>query len=138
MFAVVSEPIDPRELEAAVRDDEFGALVTFLGIVRARANDGAAVSGLSYEAYVPMALEEFRLVASEARERFERVNLAMVHRVGELAVGEIAVAVVAASRHRSVAFEACSFAIDALKTRAPIWKKEHYRDGPGLWVANDC
>lgn len=138
MFAIVTEAIDPRALEAAVRTDSCGGIVTFLGVVRDRANDGEAVNGLSYEAYDSMACEEFRRVAEEARERFGEVNLAIVHRIGDLAVGEIAVAVVAASRHRAAAFDACEFAIDAVKARAPIWKKERYLDGSGSWVANEC
>ncbi|MEO9170083.1 MAG: molybdenum cofactor biosynthesis protein MoaE [Candidatus Baltobacteraceae bacterium] len=137
MFAIVREPIDPRALEAGVADASYGGIVTFLGVVRNRANDGETVTGLSYEAYAPMALDEFRSIAAEASERFGEVSLAIVHRVGDLAVGEIAVAVVAGARRRGVAFDACSFAIDALKARAPIWKKERYAGGTGTWVSNE-
>lgn len=138
LFDVVRETIDARALEAALRTDADGGVVTFLGIVRDRANDGGAVTGLSYEAYVPMAIDEFERIANEARERYGTARLAIVHRVGDLAVGEIAVAVVAASRHRGDAFRACEFAIDALKARAPIWKKERYANGSGAWISNDC
>ncbi|MDQ2865461.1 MAG: molybdenum cofactor biosynthesis protein MoaE [Candidatus Eremiobacteraeota bacterium] len=138
MFDVVRTQIDIRDLEAAVRDDSYGAAVTFLGIVRDRASDGTAVTGLSYEAYVPMAVHEFACIADEARERFGDLRIAIVHRVGDLAIGEIAVALAAASRHRGVAFDACEFAIDALKSRAPIWKKEHYASGSALWIRNVC
>ena len=137
-FDVVREPIDVRALEAALRTDADGGVVTFLGVVRDRANDGGVVSGLSYEAYVPMAIDVFERIAGEARERYGEVRLAIVHRVGDLTVGEVAVAVVAASRHRGNAFRACESAIDALKARAPIWKKERYADGSGEWISNDC
>lgn len=138
MFAIVRDPIDPRSLEEAVRTNACGGVVTFLGVVRERANDGEAVTGLSYEAYESMACEEFARVAAEARERFGEVNVAIVHRVGDLGIGEVAVVVAVASRHRAAAFDACEFAIDAVKARAPIWKKEHYVNGPGAWVANEC
>jgi molybdopterin synthase catalytic subunit len=138
VFAIVRSPIDPVRLEAAVRDDVFGAIVTFLGIVRARADDGRAVVGLEYEAYDSMALAEFERVAGEAYQRFGMVRLAIVHRAGRLNVGEIAVAVVAGSPHRAAAFDACEYAIDEVKARAPIWKKELYADGDGRWKANAC
>ncbi|MDP9110634.1 MAG: molybdenum cofactor biosynthesis protein MoaE [Candidatus Eremiobacteraeota bacterium] len=138
MFDLVRTPIDLRMLESAVASDAFGGVVTFVGMVRNRARDGAAVTGLSYEAFVPLAIEEFRRIADEAGSRFGEVRLAIVHRVGDLAVGDIAVAVAAAAPHRQAAFEACEFAIGALKSRAPIWKQEHYADGPDVWVANDC
>ncbi len=138
MLHIGPEAIDPRALEAAARSDSTGGVVTFLGVVRAVASDGRAVRGLSYEAHIEMALEEFSRIRDEARERFDGVHLAIAHRVGDLAIGEIAVAVCAASRHRALAFDACEYAIDALKSRAPIWKKEHYVDGSGVWVANEC
>jgi molybdopterin synthase catalytic subunit len=138
LFAIVRAPIDPARLEAAVRDDIFGAVVTFLGLVRERADDGRLVRGLEYEAHETMALAEFGLVADEAYLRYADVRLAIVHRVGRLSVGEIAVAVVAGSPHRGAAFDACEYAIDEVKSRAPIWKKELYVDGEQRWKANAC
>ncbi|MGC1381240.1 MAG: molybdenum cofactor biosynthesis protein MoaE [Candidatus Baltobacteraceae bacterium] len=135
MFAIQREPIDARALERAVRAGD-GGVVTFLGVVRDRSDDGRTVRGLSYEAFEPMAVAEFEAIDGEARERFGPVRLAIVHRVGELAVGEIAVAVLAAAPHRGAAFDACEYAIDQLKRRAPIWKKEHYADGSDVWRAN--
>lgn len=136
MLAIVREPIDPRALEAAVRTERCGGVVTFLGVVRERSDDGRAVTGLSYEAYDAMALAEFEAIADEARERFGDVRLAIVHRVGELAIGDVAVVVCAASAHRAAAFDACEYAIDALKARAAIWKKERYADGTAEWRAH--
>ena len=132
------EPIDPRALEASVRDDAFGGIVTFLGVVRERADDGRTVTGLAYEAYDAMAVAQFEAIASEARERFGDVRLTIVHRTGELAIGDVAVAVVAAAVHRAAAFDACEYAIDELKARAPIWKMERYAGGGGEWKANAC
>lgn len=138
MFAIVREPIDAERLSAAVRDDVFGAIVTFLGIVRERADDGRPVDGLEYEAYDAMAVAEFETIAGEACQRFGDVRLAIVHRAGRLNVGEIAVAVVAGSPHRGAAFDACEYAIDEVKSRAPIWKKELYADGEERWKDNAC
>lgn len=138
MFRITREPIDARELETAVRDDAFGGIVTFLGVVRERANDGRAVNGLEYEAHEEMALAEFQTIANEVHKRFSGTRLAIVHRVGALNVGETAVAVCAAAPHRGEAFDACEYAIDELKARAPIWKKERYTDGTGEWIANAC
>lgn len=137
VIAIAHETIDPLALERAVRSTAAGATVTFLGIVRETSDDGKAVDGLQYEAHESMARETLETIASEARDRFGDVRLAIVHRVGDLAVGEIAVAVVAASAHRAQAFEACRYAIDELKERAPIWKKEHYTGGASAWKDND-
>ena len=138
MFRIVREAIDMTELTRAVRTDACGAVVTFAGIVRERSDDDRPVNGLSYEAHEPMAVSEFERIAAEVRERFGECNLAIVHRTGDLRIGEIAVGVAAASAHRAQAFDACEYAIDELKARAPIWKKEHYAGGAGEWKANEC
>lgn len=136
MLRIVREPIDPVAVEARARSETCGGIVTFSGIVRDRADDGRAVSGLEYEAFDEMASAEFESIAAEARERFGDVRIMAEHRIGELRVGEIAVVVCAASAHRGEAFSACRYAIDELKRRAPIWKKEFYVDGGGEWKAN--
>ncbi|MGC8485956.1 MAG: molybdenum cofactor biosynthesis protein MoaE [Candidatus Baltobacteraceae bacterium] len=138
MFAIVDGAIDPRALEAAVLAPECGGIVSFSGVVRESADDGRAVTGLRYEAHVAMAEASFREIADEIRARMPDVRLAIVHRIGELVVGEIAVVVAAAAPHRAEAFAAARFAIDALKERAPIWKEEHYRDGAHAWIENRC
>jgi molybdopterin synthase catalytic subunit len=135
-FRIVRGAIDPRSLEGGQRADE-GARVTFLGVVRDRARDGSIVTGLSYEAYESMACAEFARIEVEAREHFGDIRLSIAHAVGELAVGEVAVAVSAAAGHRDAAFDACRFAIDELKRRAPIWKKEHGYGGRAEWVSNE-
>jgi molybdopterin synthase catalytic subunit len=134
-FSIVRGPVDPRRFENVAGAGQ-GALVTFLGIVRNAADDGRAVEGLSYEAYEEMACIEFEAIDAQARERFGDVRLWIAHAVGDLAVGEVAVAVAATAEHRAAAFEACRFAIDQLKERAPIWKKERYPDGTAQWRAN--
>ena len=138
MYRIVDEPLDPQALSAAVADCETarGAVVSFLGIVRDRADDGREVLGLSYEAFAPMAVAEFERIGRETRERFGDVFLAITHRIGDVAVGEIAVAVVVGAQHRRAAFAACEYAIDELKQRAPIWKKERYADGSRAWKNN--
>ena len=138
MLAIVRDPIDPNVLEARVRGARFGAVVTFLGTVRAQSDEGRAVNGLFYEAQEAPAVRVFDAIASEARERWGACEIAIAHRVGELAIGEIAVCVAVASPHRAQAFAACAYAIDELKRRAPIWKKERYADGESEWKSNDC
>ncbi|HTC31102.1 MAG TPA: molybdenum cofactor biosynthesis protein MoaE [Candidatus Acidoferrum sp.] len=136
LFAIVRDPIDPRTLEAAVWSEACGGVVIFLGVVRERAGDGRAVNGLTYEAHEAMALAEFATIAREVSGKFTGVRLGIVHRIGELRVGEVAVAVCAAAPHRAQAFDACRYAIDEVKARAAIWKKERYADGAGEWVSN--
>jgi molybdopterin synthase catalytic subunit len=132
LHRIVHEAIHPHDLGQIGRTGD-GGVVTFLGIVRGDADDGRAVSALCYEAHEAMALEEFAAIAGEARERFGDVRIAIVHRVGDVRIGEIAVAVLAAAAHRAEAFDACEYAIDELKRRAPIWKKERYADGGDAW-----
>jgi molybdopterin synthase catalytic subunit len=132
MFRIVSEPIDVESLRQIVRRGD-GGVVTFLGAVREDADDGRAVSSLWYEAHEPMAVREFEAIANEARRRFGDVRMAIVHRIGRVGAGDVSVAVLAAATHRGAAFEACRYAIDELKRRAPIWKKEQYANGAAEW-----
>ncbi len=136
MFALVRQPIVPRRLEETIRTGDGGA-VTFLGIVRGHSEDGRAVRWLSYEAFEPLATAEFAKIANEARGLFGDLELTIVHRIGTLSAGEISVAVVASAAHRGAAFDACRYAIDEVKRRAPIWKKECYADGSARWRENE-
>ena len=135
-FSISRDPIDVAEVARGVRSDACGAVVTFAGVVRETSDDGRAVSGLSYEAHDTMAIDEFKRIAAEAREQFGLCTVAIVHRTGDLAVGDVAVAVAVAAPHRGAAFDACEYAIDELKRRAPIWKKEQYAGGAGVWREN--
>ncbi len=134
MLAITREAIDVAALVNRRSGD--GGVVTFVGVVRDTAEDGRSVVGLLYEAFEPMAIAEFERIAAEVRERFGDLRLTIVHRIGELSAGDVAVAVVAAAPHRGAAFEACRYCIDELKRRAPIWKKERYADGQAHWKAN--
>jgi molybdopterin synthase catalytic subunit len=136
VFAIVREPIALRALEDVVRSGD-GGVVRFQGIVRGYSEDGTTVTHLWYEAFDAMAVREFQAITAESRERFGDVAMAIVHRIGEVPAGDISVAVLAAAPHRRAAFDACRYAIDELKRRAPIWKKEHYAGGAASWRAND-
>ncbi len=136
LFDITESSLEPDALVRAVRDDASGGLVTFVGYVRATSDDDRAVTGLSYETHRDLAIAEMRAIAAEASERFGHVRMAIVHRVGALAIGEAAVAIAVAAAHRGAAFDACEFAIDELKRRVPIWKKEHYVSGEATWREN--
>ena len=121
-----------EELIQAVREDRDGAVAVFLGTVRNH-NLGRKVLYLEYVAYPEMAVREMEKIRTAALERFDVDRMAMVHRTGRLEIGETSVAVVIASAHREAAIEACRYAIDALKERVPIWKKEFF-DGGDAWI----
>jgi molybdopterin synthase catalytic subunit len=112
---------------------DIGALVTFTGIVRGTA-DGQDLVSMTLEHYPGMTEAELEGVEAEAQARWPLQASLIVHRVGELRPGSNIVLVVAASSHRKAAFQAAEFLMDYLKTRAPFWKKETYRDGQGQWV----
>lgn len=135
-FAVAAAALDAPAIAAGVRDRAHGAVVTFEGVVRASSDEGAPVSGLFYEAHEALALAEFAKIEEEARQRFGDVVLAIVHRTGELDVGETAVVVAAAAAHRAAAFDACRYAIDQVKERAAIWKRERLISGETSWRSN--
>jgi sulfur-carrier protein adenylyltransferase/sulfurtransferase len=135
MFEITSERIDADALRLGVMDRGCGGYTAFEGWVRDH-HQGRAVSGLHYEAYADLARAEGLKILAEAEEQFGPVRLACAHRVGDLAVGELAVWVGAAAPHRDEAFKACRYVIDELKQRLPIWKKEHYIEGQSAWV--DC
>lgn len=135
MFAIVDHAIDSQAVSRVARNGD-GGIVTFYGVVRDRDDDGRTVTALFYEAYLPMALEEFKTIAGEARERFGDIALGIVHRIGLVRAGEVSVAVCAAAPHRESAFKACAYAIDEVKRRAPIWKQEHYGNAAPEWKAN--
>lgn len=130
LVRLVREPIDVTSLAGTTPED--GAACLFVGVVR-NENRGRIVVGLEYEAYEEMALPLMEAIAAEARERFPVTAVRLVHRLGPLAVGEASVAVAVSSPHRAEAFAACRFAIDTLKARVPIWKKEIYADG-SAWL----
>lgn len=133
MIQLTDSPIDLPALLAAVQAPAAGAVVMFLGTVRER-TDGRETHMLEYEAYAPMAQRLLEELEAEARRRWPLVRCAVVHRLGQLAVGQTSVAIAAAAAHREPAFEAARWLIDQIKQRVPIWKKEHRPDGTSQWV----
>jgi MoaE-MoaD fusion protein len=123
-IAVLSEPLDATEVLAVVEGPERGGIVTFAGVVRRQGHHLPDVVRLEYEAYVEMAEQVLSEIAEEIEREWAGTRIAIHHRVGSLAVGETAVVIAAAAPHRAEAFDACRAAIDRLKQRAPIWKKE--------------
>ena len=133
---VQAEPLDLPQLLAFVQGPSLGGVAVFLGTVRDR-HAGRAVVRLEYEAYPEMAEAEIRKIAEDARARFGVARLAVAHRTGPLAIGEVSVAVVVGAEHRKEALEACRFVIDTLKRVAPIWKREVYGDG-AAWIEGEA
>ena len=123
---IVREAIDVAALSRTGPGD--GALCVFTGVVRNH-NDGKAVLYLEYEGYEEMVVSIFEEIAEEARQRFGGTRVRIIHRLGRMEIGEASVAIAVSSPHRAEAFDACRFAIDTLKHKAPIWKKEFYADG---------
>lgn len=130
---VGSEPIDTAAVLARVGAAEDGAAVLFVGIVRDHA-DGRSVTGMRYDAYVEMAEPVLTEIAHEAAERFGTRRMAVEHRVGELVIGEVSVAIAVSSPHRAEAYESSRYVIEEIKKRLPVWKKERYVDGSEEWV----
>lgn len=146
---LTADPLDDAlvdALRAVVAHPRVGAIVTFVGVTRetpgnpapgeedeAGRHAGQAVLGLEYEAFDELARRVLEAIADEVAGRFDVRRLAIVHRTGAVAVGEASVAIVVAAAHRDAAFEACRYAIDELKARAPIWKSERFADG-SVWI----
>jgi molybdopterin synthase catalytic subunit len=132
-FHFTRKPIDAQALRRGLADPACGGYATFEGWVRDH-NEGERVRGLEYEAFEALAVREGERILAEAGARFGIAHAACVHRLGELAVGELAVWVAVSAAHRHEAFLACRYIIDEVKHRLPIWKKEHYVSGDSGWV----
>ncbi len=130
--ALTGAPIDAGALLNSAGVDEDGAVACFVGRVRNHSN-GVLIHALDYEAYGPMALSMMRTIARDARARHGLSTIVLVHRVGALAVGDVAIVVVASSAHRAAALDACSEVVEAVKADVPIWKREHTAAG-ACWV----
>ena len=133
MVRLTRDVIDFAALTEAVRRPGCGAVALFLGTVRDLTGDQVTVA-LDYEAYPEMAEKTLAQVEAEMRARWTVGDVALVHRLGHLEVGEVSVAVTVSCPHRADAFEACRYAIDRLKQIVPIWKKENWADGRTEWV----
>ncbi len=129
LFEITTSPISVIEVISRLEDPANGALVTFLGVVRCE-TDGRQVRYLEYEAYREMAEEALARIGEEIRERWPEIRgVSIVHRVGRLNVGELAVVIALSAAHRPQLFDALRYAIDRLKETVPIWKKEVWTDG---------
>ncbi len=133
MIALTQDVIDFHALTEQVRRHDCGAVVTFLGTVR-EMTDGRRTAALDYEAYPRMAEKKMAEIEQDTRSRWPVGEMALVHRLGHLELGEVSVAVAVSCPHRAQAFEACRHAIDRLKEIVPIWKKENWADGNSEWV----
>jgi molybdopterin synthase catalytic subunit len=128
-------PIDPAAVIAAVSKSGNGGIAVFIGTVRDVA-DGRPVLGLDYSAYVEMAEREMASIVAEAANLDDGIDVAAVHRIGSLAIGDVAVVIAAAHPHRAAAFDACRYVVEQIKRRVPIWKAERYADGGDAWVGS--
>ncbi len=133
MIEITADPIDHAAITDRVRSHQAGAVCSFLGTVREMTGDRRTLA-LDYEAYPGMALKTLADLETEARARWPILELALVHRVGHLDLGEISVVVAVSCPHRHQAFDACRWLIDTLKDVVPIWKKEVWADGTEEWV----
>jgi len=130
---VVDRGITVDEVSAVVATDRDGAVVTFAGVVRDH-DGGKGVNALEYERH-PSAGEVIAEVARTIAEAHPEVRIAVLHRVGALAVGDVALAAAVSSPHRAEAFAACGALVDLVKDRVPIWKHQRFTDGSDEWVA---
>jgi len=131
-ISIIDQPIDYTAITERVRSNECGAVVLFMGTVR-EMTAGRQTVALDYEAYPEMAHQTLQQLITEARTQWPVHAVAIEHRVGHLALGEISVAIAVSSPHRKQAFEAGRFLIDRLKEIVPIWKKENWSDGTSEW-----
>ncbi|MGA9406294.1 MAG: molybdenum cofactor biosynthesis protein MoaE [Bacteroidota bacterium] len=134
MIQIVDKKINVAELLDSIIAPEAGGIDIFLGTTRNHSK-GKKVIRLEYETYLPMALKLMSEIEREIRERWNIHKISMIHRTGVVPVMEASVAIAVSSAHRKEAFEACRYAIDELKKRVPIWKKEIFEDGE-VWVEN--
>jgi molybdopterin synthase catalytic subunit len=132
LTAIRHDALDPAEPVGAVSHEAAGAVVSFIGAVRNH-HQGQPITLLEYKAYDRMAESELAAIAAEIESEIEGTRVACIHRVGELRVGDLAVVCAASAAHREAAFSACREIIERVKTRVPIWKREHGPDGP-YWV----
>jgi molybdopterin synthase catalytic subunit len=134
--SIVRDKIDTCGVLARIKRGEDGAAVVFEGVVRNQTR-GRKTLYLDYEAYEGMALTQMEALAGRALKQFQVREVALVHRLGRLEIGETSVLVVVASAHRAAAFDACRWLIDTLKRTVPIWKKEYFEDG-AVWADGEA
>jgi molybdopterin synthase catalytic subunit len=136
MFHVTIEPLSVQQVNDLVKRPTDGAVVTFDGIVRNNF-DGRPVRCLEYEAYAAMAEKKLAEIGAEVQQKFAVGEIAMMHRIGRLEIGESSIVIAVAAPHRHAAFEACAYAMDRVKAEVPVWKKEFFADGADHWVSQN-
>lgn len=129
---ITSKKLDIQQCYDFVNDASCGGIALFVGTVR-NATQNKEVLQLDFSAYEPMALKEMHKIAETALSKYNIAKIAIHHAVGTLKIGDIPVIIAVAAPHRGAAFDACQYAIDALKETVPIWKKEYFEDGQ-VWV----
>ncbi|RAL26090.1 molybdenum cofactor biosynthesis protein MoaE [Thermoflavimicrobium daqui] len=132
MYAIIKEPIDVGKVISSVLDPNCGGICTFMGTIR-ELTQGKKTLYLEYEAYEEMAEKMLQQIGNEVLEQFDCSHVSIVHRIGRLDIGEVAVVIAVSAPHRQAAFEGCRYAIEKLKEIVPIWKKEFGDDG-SYWV----
>ncbi|MGG1688131.1 molybdenum cofactor biosynthesis protein MoaE [Pseudalkalibacillus sp. NRS-1564] len=133
-YLITSEEIDVNKVISSVIRPEAGAINTFIGTVREFTGEKQTVS-LQYEAYPSMAEKQLKRIGVEIREKWPTVQTSIVHRIGKLAISDIAVVIAVASPHRAESYEASRYAIERIKEIVPIWKKEYWTDGEE-WIGD--
>lgn len=130
---ITDKPIDCMDFFSFTPNPSCGAVSSFMGIVRNH-DHGRAVLKLRYECYRPMANKMIQALIEEAKAKWNPAQIRVLHRVGTLEIGEAAVAIAVEAAHRAEAFSSCSYLIESIKKRVPIWKKEIFQDGSSEWV----
>lgn len=131
---ITDEPISADTVVQRVAAAQHGAAVVFLGTVRDH-NEGRPVQGIYYDAYREMAQQVLHEIVTEAAARVAGAHVAAVHRLGELQVGDVSIAIAVATPHRAEAFDACRHVIEEVKRRLTVWKQERFTSGDSAWVA---
>lgn len=127
-YWMTKDPIQINDCIERVIRPEAGAISTFIGIAR-EFTEGKRTLYLEYEAYVPMAVKQLERIGREIQDKWPEARTSIAHRIGDLGISEIAVAIAVSSPHRDEAFQASRYAIERIKEIVPIWKKEHWEDG---------
>ena len=136
-FALLDRPIDDRRLKQALMSDTCGALATFEGWVRNH-NNARHVTKLTYYGYEKLAINQGKKLVEQTKAQFDIEKVIAIHRIGNLAIGDIAVWIGVVSAHRYPAFDACRWLLDAIKADIPVWKQEFYADSSkSLWLSNN-
>lgn len=130
---ITTEVISAETVLPMVQSAQHGAALVFLGAVRDH-NEGHAVSGVLYDAYGAMAERVLLEIVQEAAARIAPARIAAVHRLGELAIGDVSIAIAVSTPHRAEAFDACRYIIEEVKKRLSVWKQERYADGASKWL----